>query len=458
VPAAPSGLPQTLVAYRLECRRLLHDSQAKFWSDAELNDYINAGRFEVAAVTGCNRKLVVGALSVGLEQYPIGGVVGGVVTASGARYTFMNVTVVGDGVGALAHATLLPSSAPTVGGTILAVHVTGGAIPYTSPPALAFAGDGSGAAATCYLSVQSTGGLPPTAAGTSYKAGDLLTAAGGTFIVPATFRVASVTAGAINTVIIENPGQYSALPADAVVLTGGSGTGATISLAGNWGAGPAVVTNPGLGYTFCTVTVSGGGGIGGVAAAVIGPITGGNGLATIVIDNPGSGYNTATFQLTGDGAGAAATAAVIPYSTLDIMNITPIFGAQRIAMNYCPYTEFNAKYRALTLNPGLPRVWSRYGTSGGAGFVQPIPDQPYPCEFDTAILPATLVADTDVDVLQYPYTQPVAYYACSKAKGKQSAWNEVDKFLAEYKQKVLTAQAVVQMRRIPNPLAGYSGG
>lgn len=47
----------TLQTYITTCRRLLHDAQANFWSDAELIDYINDARNRVAADTGCSRSL-----------------------------------------------------------------------------------------------------------------------------------------------------------------------------------------------------------------------------------------------------------------------------------------------------------------------------------------------------------------------------------------------------------------
>ncbi len=283
-------MAQTLASYRLECRRLLHDATGRFWSNAELNDYINDGRERVCADTGCLRRLVTAYLSQGVEQYPIGGVTGGLVTSSGSGYTTISIAVTGDGTGATATGTL------------------------------------------------SHGGL-----------------------------------------------------------------------------------------------------------------------SAIVVTNPGSGYMTASLSISGDGHGAAATAGVIPANTLDIMNITPIWGNQRIPLRYMPFTEFNAKLRSWIVNQQTPVVWSRYGTSGGTAFVQPIPDQTYTTEFDTCILPNPLVADADVDVIQYPFSSPVAYYACWKAKQKEQAFGEGEAFLADYKRKILEAQASVQMRRIPNPYYGYTG-
>lgn len=288
---------QTLATYRLECRRLLHDASAKFWSNDELNSYINDARDRVASDTGCIRRLVTAYISEGIEQYPIGGVTGFNLTDGGSGY------------------------------------------------------------------------------------------ADGTY---------------------------------ALGLSGGNGTGAA-----------------------ATYTCSGGE------------------VTAITLTDTGLYYDSAptvTFP-SGGGTAAAATAGVIPQATLDIMNITPIWGNQRIPLNYMPWTEFNAKLRTWFVNPQTPRVWSRYGTAQSTAFLQPIPDQTYTTEFDTSITPDELTDDATLDVqMKYPFNTPVAYYACWKAKQKQQAYQEGEVFLADYKRKILEAQASVQMRRIPNPLAGYSGG
>lgn len=47
----------TLSTYITQVRRLLHDANGNFWSDAELTDDINAGRQRLVRDTGCNRVL-----------------------------------------------------------------------------------------------------------------------------------------------------------------------------------------------------------------------------------------------------------------------------------------------------------------------------------------------------------------------------------------------------------------
>jgi hypothetical protein len=49
----------TLSGYITETRRLLHDVNANFWTNAELTDYINDGRNHLVQDTGCNRILAI---------------------------------------------------------------------------------------------------------------------------------------------------------------------------------------------------------------------------------------------------------------------------------------------------------------------------------------------------------------------------------------------------------------
>lgn len=51
---------KTLQQYITDCQRLVHDSQYKFCTQAEMIDYVNAGRRKVAAETGCVRQVVTG--------------------------------------------------------------------------------------------------------------------------------------------------------------------------------------------------------------------------------------------------------------------------------------------------------------------------------------------------------------------------------------------------------------
>ena len=57
----------TLSEYITDTRRLLHDVNGNFWTDAELTSYINEGRANTVRDSACKRVLQTHTLSVGLE-------------------------------------------------------------------------------------------------------------------------------------------------------------------------------------------------------------------------------------------------------------------------------------------------------------------------------------------------------------------------------------------------------
>ena len=136
---------------------------------------------------------------------------------------------------------------------------------------------------------------------------------------------------------------------------------------------------------------------------------------------------------------------------IDILNITVIWGQTRIPLLQMSWTEFNAKMRAWVTNQSRPAAMSRYGTSPGTIYIQPIPDQTYSSEWDICYVPVDLVDDTTVDELSYPFTTPVAYYACSKAKEKEQSYGESEAFYTQYKNKAVEAINQVYTRLMPNP-------
>jgi hypothetical protein len=209
----------------------------------------------------------------------------------------------------------------------------------------------------------------------------------------------------------------------------------------------AIVTAGGHNYTSApTVTVSGGGGTGAAASATVN-----NGSVTMVwMTNQGTGYTSApTLSFSGGGGtGAAATASILSNSTLDVLNVSVIWGTQRIVLDYMAWTEFNARMRTWQQILSRPAVWSNYGAN--SFFLGPIPDQFYTAEIDSVVLPSLLVNLTDVDTINQPYSFPVSFYAAHKAKIKEQSYGEAEKFLAMYRQRVMDALRSSYTRRIPN--------
>jgi hypothetical protein len=139
-------------------------------------------------------------------------------------------------------------------------------------------------------------------------------------------------------------------------------------------------------------------------------------------------------------------------TTIDVLNITLLWGNMRVPMNYMPFTEFNSRMRVWQSYTGRPVVFTVYGQS--TVYVGPIPDQVYVTEWDTVVSPTTLVNSGDVETILFPYTEPVTYYAAYMAKYKEQSYQEAQMFHDEYKQKVLTAIRSGMTRRLPTAYGG----
>jgi hypothetical protein len=188
-------------------------------------------------------------------------------------------------------------------------------------------------------------------------------------------------------------------------------------------------------------------------------VTGGT-LGTVAPPYPSDNYTfppttaftdgTATLQYSGP-------AEIIPYgilstgTTLDILNITLYWGNSRLPLRYLPWSNFNAQLRYWQNYVGRPVCFSVYGQS--QIYIGPVPDQSYPIEIDSTILPTPLVT-TDpsaTDPINDPYTSPVAFYAAYKAKYKEQSYGEAEIYKQEYLKHVNAVLNSTFTRRIPDP-------
>ena len=136
-------------------------------------------------------------------------------------------------------------------------------------------------------------------------------------------------------------------------------------------------------------------------------------------------------------------------STLDIINFNLIWGNTRIALQYMPFTDFNARLRYYQNYQGRPIAYSMYGQT--SIYLGPVPDQTYSVELDTVIMPTALTTSSPTETITDPYTTPVAFYACNKAKYKEQAYGESEIFSQEYKNQVKAVLSSVFTRRITTP-------
>jgi len=174
-------------------------------------------------------------------------------------------------------------------------------------------------------------------------------------------------------------------------------------------------------------------------------------VGQVNVTNGGSGYATAptcTIDPPSAGVTALATPSIINPDTLDTLNITVRWGTERYILGRVPFTKFQATVRSWVGYTQRPAICASYGQN--QWYIGPIPDIGYTTEWDTIINPEELVNLTDVSVIQYPYTECVAYYAAHTAKYQEQSYKEAELFLQDYTRKMFYSRRSVMMRALPS--------
>jgi hypothetical protein len=157
----------TLGDYITYTRRLLHDANANFWSDTELTDDINQGRGRLIRDTGIKRVIQNTSAVYNQEFYTFDNSSGTVssilVTNAGQNYTTATVTLTASPTGDNAFANVTIGGIGEYGsnnaGQIAAVNLIDGGSGYITAPNVTITGDGTGAAATAFLTGMPQGNL-----------------------------------------------------------------------------------------------------------------------------------------------------------------------------------------------------------------------------------------------------------------------------------------------------------
>lgn len=224
--------------------------------------------------------------------------------------------------------------------------------------------------------------------------------------------------------INEARGQVAAEGQCIKVLTPGTNSIASIT-----------VTAGGSGYTSApTVTISGPG-TGATATAVLT----GDAVTSVTVGAGGSKYdNTTTISFSGGGGtGATATAVinclntvanqeVYTFSTantlaqltsgvssiLFVETVAVSWGALKPVLDQWNWNDLQARVRSYPVISGQPGMWAQFGQGeSGSIYLQPVPTQALPMEWNCVCTPIDLATDSDAEAIPYPWTDAVPYYA-----------------------------------------------
>jgi hypothetical protein len=138
----------------------------------------------------------------------------------------------------------------------------------------------------------------------------------------------------------------------------------------------------------------------------------------------------------------------LPYkaATINVLNVTLIWGNLRQQLRYFVWTALNQTSRGIVSWQDRPCWWSQFGQQ--TLYLNPVSDQPYVIELDTVVLPPKLVNLTDVDQLLFPYLRAVPFYAAYKAKLNSLQQREAEEFHQQYIRTIKEIQYATMTRRL----------
>lgn len=135
-------------------------------------------------------------------------------------------------------------------------------------------------------------------------------------------------------------------------------------------------------------------------------------------------------------------------STIGVLGMNVIFGSLKYPAANVSWSYLSARTRAYVGYTQMPVMFAIYGENQIV--VGPRPDQAYPVELDTSVLPTDLVDNTTVEQIPVNWTVAVAYYAAYLAKQYQQMWAEADSFRNDYMNRLKECRAGSMQRRVGN--------
>jgi hypothetical protein len=148
-----------------------------------------------------------------------------------------------------------------------------------------------------------------------------------------------------------------------------------------------------------------------------------------------------------------ATIAAIGPQIVDVMGINVYWGSTRYALDYLPWTIFDAQLRYWQNLQQRPIAYTRMGAL--TVYFGPTPDQAYNSDWIVAINPPPLVNDATVEAIPAPFTESVQFWAAYMAKFQEQAMGEANIFMSEYTKRLGMNQRSFMTRVIPQP---YNAG
>lgn len=136
------------------------------------------------------------------------------------------------------------------------------------------------------------------------------------------------------------------------------------------------------------------------------------------------------------------TTAVGVQGVMNVRRINYLSGAGQKFVSPLPWEWFDLYYMNNT-GPVMapPTVWAQYAQgSSGSFFLYPIPDAIYTLRLDCVCYPSDLTTDTDTEVIPYPWTDAIPYFAAYFAYLNVQNMEKANAMLERYREFVMRAR------------------
>lgn len=139
-------------------------------------------------------------------------------------------------------------------------------------------------------------------------------------------------------------------------------------------------------------------------------------------------------------------------SILGVITIAVDQGALKPVLQNASWSDFQAQLRSYNIGlTGWPVVWAQYGQgAGGSVYMWPIPTDAYAMDWDCYCLPVDLADDTTPEVIPYPWTDAVPYYATYLAYSNAQRPADADRMFNEYGKFMMRATAMSNQVMVPD--------
>jgi hypothetical protein len=257
-------------------------------------------------------------------------------------------------------------------------------------------------------------------------------------------RVLPPSSGSLSALVVGSGGSgYTAPPTVSVSLPDAYGVGFTQATATATVAGGQVtgftITNAGTGYVAQpTITLSGGGGTGATAVVTLT-----NFIQTV--------ENQEVYKFT-DYSSLIQTSNPGVDSIIAVQTIAVSWGSQKPVLDQTDWSGFQAYCRSINLaSTNWPVVWAQYAQGAlGSIYMFPIPAQTNQMDWDCYCLPSDLTSDASPEVIPYPWTAAIPYYAAYLAKMSKQDRDAAAFFYAQYDMRIKEARSMSSTATVPS--------